>query len=149
MMQRLGQIYVYLQSVQAYISPPIAAVFLLGIFFKRLNSHGAMASLLSGFVLGMSRLILEVSQEHLSGILYKYATINFLHFAALLFVVCSSILILVSLGSPRPSREKLADLTYGTMTGESQSEPRWRRQDIILSALLVCAICAVWLYFTG
>ena len=29
-----GGIFHYLQSVQAYISPPIAAVFLLGLFFK-------------------------------------------------------------------------------------------------------------------
>ena len=39
-----GPLYQYLQSVQAYISPPIVAIFLLGIFFKRLNNRGAMAS---------------------------------------------------------------------------------------------------------
>ena len=148
-MQRLGQIYVYLQSVQAYISPPIASVFLLGIFFKRLNARGAMASLYTGFVLGMSRLALEVSKEHLSGLLYKYADINFLHFASLLFVVCSAILVFVSLGSRKPSEEKLADLTYATTTGTSTSDSRWRRQDLILSVLLGCVICAVWLYFRG
>ncbi|MDW7682191.1 MAG: sodium:solute symporter, partial [bacterium] len=32
-----SQIYIYLQSVQAYISPPIAAVFILGILWKRVN----------------------------------------------------------------------------------------------------------------
>lgn len=149
MMQRLGQIYVYLQSVQAYISPPIASVFLLGIFFKRLNARGAMASLMTGFVLGMSRLFLEVVQESLSGLLYSYATINFLHFASLLFIVCSATLVLVSLGSPQPSAKKLADLTFGTKTGISRSAPRWRRQDLVLSILLACAVCAVWLYFTG
>ena len=51
-----GQLYVYLQSVQAYISPPIAAVFLLGVFWKRVNSAGAIASLATGFVLGAARL---------------------------------------------------------------------------------------------
>src|SRR5207247_423221 len=35
-----SQVYIYLQSVQAYIAPPIAACFLLGIFFKRLNGKG-------------------------------------------------------------------------------------------------------------
>jgi SSS family solute:Na+ symporter len=80
-----GELYKYLQSVQAYISPPIAAVFLLGIFMKRLNGTGAMASLLTGFVLGMGRLIAELNKEHLSGFLYNYADINFLHFAIFLF----------------------------------------------------------------
>ena len=35
-----GGIYRYLQSVQAYISPPIAAAFLLGIFYKKINGKG-------------------------------------------------------------------------------------------------------------
>src|SRR5262245_18822627 len=35
-----SQLYIYLQSVQAYIAPPIAAVFLLGVFWKRINSQG-------------------------------------------------------------------------------------------------------------
>ena len=37
-----SQLWIYLQSVQAYISPPIAAVFLLGVFWKRLNGQGAI-----------------------------------------------------------------------------------------------------------
>jgi SSS family solute:Na+ symporter len=147
-MRQLGQIYVYLQSVQAYIAPPIAAVFLLGIFFRRLNARGAMASLLTGLVLGMSRLVLEVFKEHLSGFVYRYAAINFLHFAAFLFVVCSVILVVVSLRSPAPSDQKLADLTYGTTTGKSDSDPAWRRLDVVLSILLAGIVGIVWLYFS-
>src|SRR5690606_15735945 len=55
-----GGLYVYIQSVQAYISPPIAAVFLLGLFWSRLNAQGALASLLTGLVLGFLRLVLEI-----------------------------------------------------------------------------------------
>jgi len=148
-MRQLGQIYVYLQSVQAYIAPPIAAVFLLGVFFKRLNARGAMASLLTGLVLGMSRLGLEIFKDHLSGFLYQYAAINFLHFAAFLFVVCSVILVVVSLRSPAPSDQKLADLTYETTTGRSDSNPAWRRVDVILSIVLAGIVGAIWLYFSG
>ena len=87
-----GQLYVYLQSVQAYISPPIAAVFLLGIFWKRVNSAGAMASLATGFILGAARLILELTKDSKSGLLYWYADINFLHFAIFLFAICTGVL---------------------------------------------------------
>ena len=45
------EVYIYLQSVQAYISPPIAAVFLLGVTWPRANRHGAIAALASGAVL--------------------------------------------------------------------------------------------------
>ena len=59
-----GQLYTYIQSVQAYISPPIAAIFLVGVLWKRVNSFGAMASLISGFVLGIGRLLLELNKEN-------------------------------------------------------------------------------------
>ncbi len=60
-----GQLYQYMQSVQAYIAPPIAAVFLLGVFSKRMNSRGAIASLVTGFVLGMGRLVAEIFKDRL------------------------------------------------------------------------------------
>src|SRR6185369_9552852 len=47
-----SQLYIYLQSVQAYISPPIAVCFILGILWTRMNGAGAISSLLTGFVLG-------------------------------------------------------------------------------------------------
>ncbi|RMH78788.1 MAG: sodium transporter, partial [Calditrichaeota bacterium] len=124
-----GELYKYLQSVQAYISPPIAAVFLLGVFMKRLNGAGAMAALLTGFVLGMGRLIAELNKEHLGGLLHQYATVNFLHFAVFLFVICSAVLILVSLMTAPPAEEKIAGLTYSTAT-KTESDPLWKRQDV-------------------
>src|SRR5437660_11246351 len=59
----LSQIYIYLQVVQAYIVPPIAACFLLGLFYRRLNGSGAIASLLTGLVLGVLRLVLELTNK--------------------------------------------------------------------------------------
>jgi SSS family solute:Na+ symporter len=53
-------LYGYLQSVQAYIAPPIFAVFFLGVFYKRVNVYGCMAGLVGGFILGMLRLVAEV-----------------------------------------------------------------------------------------
>src|ERR1700731_3954153 len=55
-----SQLYIYLQSVQAYISPPIAACFVLGILWPRLNGQGAISSLLTGFVLGAVRFVAEL-----------------------------------------------------------------------------------------
>ena len=71
-----SQLYVYLQSVQAYISPPIAAVFLLGIFWRRVNAKGALASLGAGFVLGIGRLVLELNKSSLDGALLWFASVN-------------------------------------------------------------------------
>jgi SSS family solute:Na+ symporter len=149
-----GQLYVYLQSVQAYISPPIAAVFLLGIFCKRVNSAGAVASLATGFVLGAARLVLELAKDSTSGLLHWYADMNFLHFAVFLFAICTGVLIAVSFMTRPEAEEKLAGLTFATATadvtgGEASvdSNPAWRRRDAMLSILLVVAVALVWLTF--
>jgi SSS family solute:Na+ symporter len=144
-----GSLYAYLQSVQAYISPPIAAVFLLGISWSRLNSAGAMASLLVGFVLGALRLTLELMRDELgSGLLFDYATMNFLHFAILLFVICSAVLVVVSFTRPAPSAEQLKGLTYATGGKPVPSDPAWRRIDVIASLGLAALVGLLWWYFS-
>src|SRR2546430_1781666 len=89
-----SQLYIYLQSVQAYISPPISACFVLGILWPRLNGSGAITSLLTGFVLGAIRFIMEIA-ERASGVEFQNSAVhwlrprNFLHYALFLFFVCS------------------------------------------------------------
>ncbi|XP_061925070.1 sodium/myo-inositol cotransporter [Entelurus aequoreus] len=53
-----GQTYLYIQEVAGYLTPPIAALFLLGIFWKRCNEKGAFCGGMIGFTLGTIRLIL-------------------------------------------------------------------------------------------
>jgi SSS family solute:Na+ symporter len=145
-----GQLYQYLQSVQAYISPPIAAVFLLGVLWRRVNAHGAMAALISGFLLGVGRLVAELNRDGLTGWMQTYATINFLHFAVLLFVICTVVLIGVSLVTAPPPPEKVEGITFDT-TQRSTEGPRggaWRRTDVVLSTILVLCVAAVWWYFS-
>jgi len=145
------QLYIYLQSVQAYIAPPIAACFLLGILSPRLNGRGALAALWTGFVLGFSRLVLELSKANLTpGSIWSwYATINFLHFAALLFLLCSLILIVVSIATPPPAADRVADLTLQTATPikDPADTPSERRVAVVLSILLAATIGALWIVF--
>jgi len=61
-----GGLFKYIQSVQAYISPPIAAAFLLGIFIKRINSSGVMAAFVVGAIFGVFRLSMEFVTEDVS-----------------------------------------------------------------------------------
>ena len=145
-----GTLYQYLQSVQAYISPPIAAVFVLGIFWKRLNGKGAIASLGTGFVLGVARLLAELNKDSLTGFMYDFATINFMHVAIFLFLICAVVLIVVSLMTEPPSEEQIRGLTMGTTdAGETlPTDPSKRRLDLILSVVLVGMVAAVMLWFS-
>ncbi|HEY6625988.1 MAG TPA: sodium/solute symporter, partial [Ignavibacteriaceae bacterium] len=144
-----GQIYQYLQSVQAYIAPPIAAIFLIGVLSKRVNSQGAIAALLTGFVLGILRLILELMKDSLNGFLYQYAVINFLHFAFLLFLVCTLVLVVVSYLTSEPSSQKVEGLTIHTTTKEIDiKDAVWRKRDFALSILLIFLVGLIWIFFS-
>lgn len=98
------QIYVYLQSVQAYISPPIASVFLIGIFWKKATSRGAIWSLIIGGIAGLLRILITIIDKEViadSKLLSLIAEINYLHFAVILFVFSSVIIIAVSLADQK------------------------------------------------
>jgi len=144
-----GQLYQYLQSVQAYISPPIAAVFLIGIVWRRVNGTGAMAALIAGAVLGMARLVAELNKASLDGLLLSYASINFLHFAVLLFVACALVLVAVSLVTAAPSAAQVAGLTLATRAREAGEASPWRRVDRMLSIVLILLVLALWWIFRG
>ena len=145
-----GTLYTYLQSVQSYLAPPIAAVFLLGVFYKRINAKGAMTAMTVGFIIGALRIVLELSKESLSGFLYSFATINFLYFCILLFLFSIALMVVVSLFSPAPSYEQLKGLTYSTTVAEDKERSRasWNKWDVILSLIVVAIIVSVFMYFS-
>jgi len=143
-----GELYTYLQSVQSYIAPPITAVFLLGIFWKRVNAHGALAALFTGFVLGMGRLVAELMRHSLTGWLHTFATIHFLHFALFLFLLCCAILVIVSLLTRPAPDSQLAGLTFATTEGVELRKGLWSRTSLALTLILFGIVCAVWYYFS-
>jgi SSS family solute:Na+ symporter len=145
-----SSLYNYLQSVQSYLAPPIAAVFLLGVFFKRLNAKGAYTAMVAGFIVGIIKLTLELFKGDLSGILYDFATINFLYFCIYLFLFSIVVMVVVSLLSPKPSDDQIRGLTFATTVAEDRAASRasWNKKDVILSLIVVAIIVAVFVYFS-
>ena len=145
-----GVLYQYLQSVQSYLAPPIAAVFLLGVFSKRINAKGAYSAMVIGFIIGMVRIILELNREHLSGFLYSFATVNFLYFCIALFLFSIVLMVVVSLLSEKPSEEQLRGLTFATTVAEDKAASRasWGKIDVILSVFVLVFILIAFLYFS-
>ena len=146
-------LYKYLQSVQAYIAPPISAVFLLGLFCKRINSAGCLTGLISGFIIGMARLAAELFKDQLawSPVLHTFASMNFLYFSVLMFVVIIILIVIVSLLTPKPSEEQIQGLTYATATAADKQKSRasWNKLDVIHSAIVIAIIIAIYSYFRG
>nr|XP_035126610.2 solute carrier family 5 member 4 isoform X2 [Callithrix jacchus] len=54
-----GQLIHYTESISSYLGPPVAAVYVLAIFCKRVNEQGAFWGLMVGLVMGLIRMITE------------------------------------------------------------------------------------------
>lgn len=139
-----GGLFQKLQSIQSYISPPIAAVFLFGVFWRKANAMAARYALITGAVLGSLRLVLEMFRDSLSGFWYWYSTINFLHFALFLFVLCSAILVARSLYQPLKEAYGMEALWRGRAESSGSNE----RINLMLSAGLLLLLALLWLYFS-
>jgi len=150
-------LYDYLQSVQAYLAPPIFAVFLLGVFSKRLNGKGALAALLVGFLMGLVRLGIDtpaqlMGTKYASGTFFWFMNnLYFQYYSLVIFIVCVVTMIGVSVMTSAPVADKVRGLTYQSLSDEDRAESRasWSWRDVLASAALLLAILAAYLYFNG
>ena len=153
-----GVMYQYLQNVQSYIAPPVTAVFLLGIIWKRVNSSAAITTLLAGFVLLVLRLGSEIfyqseisSNQVVSNLMYDFATINFAHMAIFMFIFSVILCVSVSLVTSSPDYKLIIGLSFGTLTDQQKQDQRnsYDKVDVFLSILLVILVIGILCYFTG
>ena len=154
-------LYDYLQGVQGYLAPPIAAVFFLGVFMRRLNGPGCLAALVVGFLLGAFRLVVDTPVSlRLAGFEAGYAEGSFLwivnniyfqYYSVLIFLVSCAALIGVSYATAPPSAQQLTGLTYATVTPEQRRASRasWGARDVLASAVVLALILAAYIYFNG
>ena len=149
-----GGLYQYLQSVQGYLAPPITAVFFLGLFWKRINSHGATWGLAAGFVLGMIKLTIQAffgkgKIEHPAW-LAAIGDFNFLYATGLLFAASAVIIVVASLLTSPPPEEKIRGLTYGSIHQEAAEEIRrsWDTTNKVLAGVILALVAGMYLYFS-
>ena len=148
-----GGIYKYLQQVQGYLAPPITAVFLLGLFWKKTNPTGAFVGLISGFVLGMLKLFIEaiVSFNDIRfGLLRNIADFNFLYYSGILFLISVIIMIFTSIMTQKKEPEQTNGLSYDTLTEADKREIResWNHWDIIGTIIVLGCVLGIYIYFS-
>jgi len=154
-MRNVGDVlYVYLQDVQSVLAPGIAAVFLLGICWKRASAQGGMWGLLAGLTIGLTRLSAKVfysSAVNPGQNLFKYLfyDVNWLFFCGWMLLFCLIVVIVVSLLTEAPSKEKIQGLVFGTASPEQRAETRasWTRWDVIHSCIIIGITVAFYIYF--
>ncbi len=146
-----GGLYQYLQNVQGYLAPPITAVFLLGLFNQRINARGATWGLSLGFVLGMTKLLLQgvFGQGKIENpaFLAAIADFNFLYFSGVLFLISVMVIVLASRTAPAPDPEQIRGLTFASIDKQAVRDS-WDKRDVILTAVVLGLVLAVYLYFS-
>lgn len=137
----------YLQLVIAFTSPPVVSAFVLGLFWKKANRHGAFYSLIGGGIFAVF-MILSMS--------FGWSTyINELHFLAkanLLFAISVLIHIAVSLATAAPDAEVVANFTYKKAIYDQETEElkslpwyqNYRILAIILGVITVIVVGFFW-----
>ncbi|VDL59238.1 unnamed protein product [Hymenolepis diminuta] len=114
-----GQLYIYIQSISGYLSPPIAAVYIMALMWKRNNELGAFTGLVYGFIIGVVRMILSfVYSDPICGEPdnrpWIVAKVHYMYFAMFSFFSTGLVMCLVSLISHPPTEEQIRGLTFWT-----------------------------------
>jgi SSS family solute:Na+ symporter len=109
---KFSSIFEGINKIAAAIAPPVATVFLFGVFSKRGTNRAAIVTLVSGLLLGITAFCLDF--EPISGHMYltRGLSIPFMMQAWWLFVICTVIYFVVSYTSPKPSAEVIENYTW-------------------------------------
>nr|XP_034302667.1 sodium/myo-inositol cotransporter 2 isoform X2 [Crassostrea gigas] len=132
-----SELFVYIQQVSSFMQPPICCIFILGLFWERLNEAGAFFGLVIGMLIGLVRFIVEYSYtlpncvENLPdprpSIVKDF---HYLYFSSFLFVATGLVAIGISLMTKPIDRRCLQRLTWWTRHSE---EPRLDIDDWLAS----------------
>uniref|UniRef100_A0A2R9AH96 Sodium/mannose cotransporter SLC5A10 n=1 Tax=Pan paniscus TaxID=9597 RepID=A0A2R9AH96_PANPA len=159
-----GQLFIYMQSVTSSLAPPVTAVFVLGVFWRRANEQGAFWGLIAGLVVGATRLVLEFlnpappcgEPDTRPAVL---GSIHYLHFAVALFALSGAVVVAGSLLTPPPQSVQIENLTWwtlaqdlplGTKAGDGQTPQKhafWARVCGFNAILLMCVNIFFYAYF--
>lgn len=141
--QHFDSVVKYFQQLLSYMAPPVVAVFLTGLFWKRANGNGAFAGLLSGFVMAVL-LLLFLKQTPMAGW-------HFLYVAPVIFAISLVVVIAVSLMSPAPQTSVVERYCwrlafYRNESTELAGLPWFKNYRILAVLLLIATALFVYIW---
>jgi len=134
----------YYQEFISYLAPPIVSAFLLGLFWKRSNSHGAFAGLMLGLACAAVIMTLKFGFD-------LKVPIHFLMWAPILLVMSSLVNVAVSLMTDKPDETKVAENTWNKqLLIDDLKEHKgivWYKNFHVLAVLLIIAAIVEYIIF--
>ena len=133
------------QSVLGFIAPPMTAVFLLGVFWRRTTTLAANLALTAGtlFCLTIGVLYLWGPQTyHLSFITYHFS-FSWPHFMMLSFLLCAALIVMMVVVSLLPMTKP----SDAAATSPVHTEQHYSPLVIALWAALAAVMTALYVFF--
>jgi len=141
-----GVLYQYLQEVQSLLAPAIAAVFILGIFTKKVTPKAGEIGIITGFIIGMDRLAIKIIQP---ACMQWFLDINWLWFSIYLLLFTMLLMVVISFFTQPASEEQLKGITFLTQSPEQKAETRasWSKADVATTIGVVVLCVLFYCYF--
>jgi len=145
--EKFSSLWTYLQVVLAYISPPIAAAFIAGLFFKQVNATGGFVSMVGGYIVAIGFVLCRYFD-----IAPSITQMHFLLQVPSLLVICIVINLVVSrLSGERSSAETLENYTYSLAIFKAETQELaalpWYQNYRVLSVGLLLATSVIVINF--
>jgi SSS family solute:Na+ symporter len=142
-----GSLFLYIQSLYAFFAPPFAAVFLLGILFRRINGQGAVVTVVLGFILGIGlKVYVQFAPSH------PVWLEPFQMQAAVNWVFCVLVCTGVSLLTPAPDPSQVSDeltINWRRLNIFGQLGTHWYTSVYFWWGLFAAIVTALVLVFSG
>lgn len=153
-MMSLGSLYDYLQGIQSLLAPAMVAVFVLGIFSKKITPKAGEMGMIVGFAIGMVRLLTNIltnsGKNVMSGWLWEstgwFWQTNWLIFEIWLLVFIMVMMVVVSLFTPKPTDKQIEFVTFDK-DYKKLIRDSWNKWDVIGSLGVVIFCILFYWYF--
>jgi len=139
---KFGSLLKYYQEILSYISPPIVAAFLLGIFNKRVNANGAFSGLIAGLCVAV---VLVFFKQQIFGDMHFLLMVPFL--LALSMIVIYG----VSMLFEKPGADKLTNTTFRFADLKEEyialKAVAWYKNYQVWAGILLIMSAVIWIVF--
>ncbi len=165
-----GQVFLYIQTLYAFFAAPFAAVFLLGLLWRRINNTGAVVAVFAGFSLGVlmkayvafaglyaaSALHPQRWYEHFANSLFAYLPsppgwlFSFGNQALITWTFCAVLCVVISLLTPaQKNLDSSVVCDWNKMQLGHGLGTRWYNHVLFWWGLWVLCISSLIYLFTG
>jgi solute:Na+ symporter, SSS family len=145
---RYSSIFEAINAIAADIAPPITVVFLWGVLWRRGTKEASIATLGTGFGLGVTSFVLDLPAFGTEKIITHRWGIPFMMQAWWLFCICSVVYFAVSLLTPAPAPESVEGLTWDhPLAAITQARFMGARDPRLIATILAGTVAILYYIF--